>query len=89
VERIKTGVENLDSIISGGLPLGSVTLVSGPPGGGKSIFCFQFMYEGIRNGEKCLFLTLDKKVEGLIIQAEELGFDFQPGTSIKNLFMKQ
>lgn len=78
MERIKTGVENLDSIISGGLPLGSVTLVSGPPGGGKSIFCFQFMYEGIRNGEKCLFLTLDKKVEGLIIQAEELGFDFQP-----------
>jgi len=78
MERIKTGIEGLDNIIQGGLPRESITLVSGPPGGGKSIFCFQFLYEGIANGEKCLFLTLDKKVEGLLIQAKELGFDFQP-----------
>ena len=78
MERIKTGVEGLDSVIDGGLPKKSITLVSGPPGGGKSIFCFQFLYEGLKNGEKCLFLTLDKKVEGLLVQAKELGFDFQP-----------
>ena len=78
MERIKTGVEGLDTVIEGGLPKNSITLVSGPPGGGKSIFCFQFLYEGVKNGEKCLFLTLDKKVEGIILQAGELGFDFQP-----------
>jgi len=78
IERVKTGVEGLDVVISGGLPKSSITLVSGPPGGGKSIFCFQFLYEGVKNGEKCLFLTLDKKVEGLLVQARELGFDFQP-----------
>jgi len=78
IERVKTGIEGLDSIISGGLPKNSITLVSGPPGGGKSIFCFQFLYEGVKNGKKCLFLTLDKKVEGLLVQARELGFDFQP-----------
>jgi KaiC/GvpD/RAD55 family RecA-like ATPase len=77
MERIKTGVEGLDQFIEGGLPKKSITLVSGPPGGGKSIFCFQFLFEGVKNGEKCLFLTLDKKSEGLIQQAEELGFDFQ------------
>jgi KaiC/GvpD/RAD55 family RecA-like ATPase len=78
MERIKTGIEGLDDIIEGGLPEKSVTLVSGPPGGGKSIFCFQFLWEGVKNGEKCLFLTLDKKSEGLILQAKELGFDFEP-----------
>ena len=78
MERAKTGIEGLDNIIEGGLPRQSITLVSGPPGGGKSIFCFQFLYEGIKNGEKCLFLTLDKKVEGILVQAKELGFDFQP-----------
>ena len=83
MERIKTGVEGLDSIIDGGLPKESITLVSGPPGGGKSIFCFQFLYEGAKNGEKCLFLTLDKKVEGLLVQAKELGFDFQPAIEKK------
>ena len=77
LERIKTGIQGLDELISGGLPKKSITLVSGPPGGGKSIFCFQFLYEGIKNGEKCLFLTLDKQVEGLLIQAKQLGFDFQ------------
>jgi KaiC/GvpD/RAD55 family RecA-like ATPase len=77
IERVKTGIEGLDSLISGGLPKNSITLVSGPPGGGKSIFCFQFLYEGVKNGEKCLLLTLDKKVEGLLVQAKELGFEFQ------------
>ena len=90
MERIKTGVEGLDPIIEGGLPKESITLVSGPPGGGKSIFCFQFLYEGAKNGEKCLFLTLDKKVEGLLVQAKELGFDFQPAIEkklVKFLFL--
>ena len=76
MERINTGIEGLDVLIEGGLPKNSITLVSGPPGGGKSIFCFQFLYDGIKKGEKCLFLTLDKKVENILIQARELGFDF-------------
>ena len=84
LERINTGINGLDNIIQGGLPKKSITLVSGPPGGGKSIFCFQFLYEGVKNGEKCLFLTLDKKVEGLLEQAKELGLDFQPAIE-KNL----
>jgi len=84
MERISTGVEGLDSMIGGGLPKSSITLISGPPGGGKSIFCFQFLYEGAKNGEKCLFLTMDKKVEGLLSQAKQLGFDFQPAIE-KNL----
>ncbi len=84
MNRIKTGVEGLDAIIDGGLPKNSITLISGPPGGGKSIFCFQFLYEGVKNGEKCLFLTLDKKVDGILLQARELGFDFQPAIE-KNL----
>ena len=83
LERIKTGVEGLDSIIEGGLPKNSITLVSGPPGSGKSIFCFQFLYEGVRKGEKCLFLTLDRKVENILTQAKELGFDFQPAMEKK------
>ena len=77
INRVRTGIDGLDGIIDGGLPEKSITLVSGPPGSGKSIFCFQFLYEGVKKGEKCLFLTLDKKVNGLLIQAKKLGFDFQ------------
>ena len=84
MERIKTGIIGLDTIIEGGLPKNSITLISGPPGGGKSILCFQFLYEGVKNGDKCLFLTLDKKVESILVQARELGFDFHPAIE-KNL----
>jgi KaiC/GvpD/RAD55 family RecA-like ATPase len=83
INRVKTGIEGLDNIINGGLPVKSITLVSGPPGSGKSIFSFQFLYEGIKSGEKGLFLTLDKKVNGLLIQAKKLGFDFQPALEKK------
>jgi len=37
IPRIATGVPNLDAIFNGGLPEGSVTVVSGPPGSGKTI----------------------------------------------------
>lgn len=84
MERINTGIKNLDELIQGGFPKGSITLVSGPPGSGKSIFCFQFLHEGIKNGERCLFLTLDKKVEGLLEQSRELGINFQPSIEQKN-----
>jgi len=77
IQRLKTGISNLDVLIQGGLPKKSITLVSGPPGSGKSIFCFQFLYQGVQDGEKVLYLTLDKKEEGLIFQAKKPGIDFQ------------
>jgi len=78
IERVKTGVNGLDDLILGGLPKGTVTLISGPPGSGKTILCCQFLFKGVEEGDKCLFLTLDKKVEGLLSQTRELGLDFQP-----------
>jgi len=83
MERVKTGIEGLNNIIDGGLPKNSITLVSGPPGSGKSIFCFQFLYDGAKKGEKCLFLTLDKKIDSILDQAKELGFDFKPAIEKK------
>lgn len=78
IERVKTGVKGLDELLSGGIPKESITLISGPPGSGKSIFCYQFIAKGVEEGEKCLYMTLDKKIEGLLLQAAELGLNFQP-----------
>ena len=75
--RITTGIERLDEIISGGLPANSITLVSGTPGSGKSILCFHYMWEGLNNGERCLYLTSDERIESIIRQANELSFDFR------------
>jgi KaiC/GvpD/RAD55 family RecA-like ATPase len=90
IERVKTGIKGLDELLSGGIPKESITLVSGPPGSGKTIFCYQFIATGIQEGKKCLYLTLDKKIEGLLTQAQELGINFQPAIEsglVKFLFL--
>lgn len=90
MQRVKTGIKGLDELISGGFPKESITLVSGPPGSGKSIFCSQFIAKGIEEGQKCLYLTLDKKIEGLLLQASELGLNFAPAIQtgqVKFLFL--
>jgi KaiC/GvpD/RAD55 family RecA-like ATPase len=84
IQRISTGISGLDQLIQGGLPAESITLVSGPPGSGKSIFCFQFLYRGVKENEKVLYLTLDKKEPGLILQAKKLGMDFQDSIETGN-----
>ena len=46
IKRISTGVDNLDSIVEGGFPRGSLTLLAGNPGTGKTVFSAQFLWVG-------------------------------------------
>jgi KaiC/GvpD/RAD55 family RecA-like ATPase len=75
-KRVGTGIEGLDGLLQGGYPQGSVTLVAGTPGTGKTIVCFQYINAGINIGEKCLFLTSDERIYNLVSQAKKFGFDF-------------
>jgi len=75
-KRVGTGIEGLDGLLQGGYPQGSVSLVAGTPGTGKTIVCFQYINAGIKNGEKCLFLTSDERIYNLVSQAKKFGFDF-------------
>lgn len=84
--RISTGVEGLDNLLQGGYPQGSINLVAGTPGSGKTIVCFQYINTGINNGEKCLYLTSDERITNLMYQASKFGFDFD--TAVKNNQLK-
>ena len=75
--RTNTGINGLDDLLNGGFPSGSIILVSGTPGSGKTIVCFQYIEAGIKNGENCLYLTSDEPVSNLLNDARKLGFDFQ------------
>ncbi len=59
VDYVPTGVPALDEALHGGLPRGSNILVLGPIGKGKSSFCREFISNGLREGERCLFIALD------------------------------
>jgi circadian clock protein KaiC len=57
---IPTGIDGLDDIIRGGLPQNCLYLLTGMPGTGKTTLAMQFLLEGIRLGERCLYVTLSE-----------------------------
>lgn len=59
-DKAKTGIWGLDNILSGGFSRGHVFLVEGAPGTGKTTVALQFLREGARIGEKCLYITLSE-----------------------------
>lgn len=80
--RKKTGVPQLDKLLSGGLPQGHVILIGGNTGTGKSTLAMHFAAEGITNAnEACVFVALEESVEQLQKTAEQHGWDFQKWAS--------
>src|SRR6201996_1673299 len=59
-ERASTGSVGLDDILGGGFDADRVYLVEGRPGTGKTTLALQFLLEGIRHGEPCLYITLSE-----------------------------
>ncbi len=64
MERLKVGVPELDAALLGGIPKGSLVLVLGPPGAGKSIFGKLFLHGALAagNGDDA-FLVLTSEAE--------------------------
>lgn len=75
IELLATGIPGFDLIARGGLPLNRATLVSGSAGTGKTIFAAQFLVEGIRAGEACVFVTLEESPEDLRANIRSFDWD--------------
>lgn len=75
MERVSTGITGLDKMLNGGLIKGRPYLVSGGPGSGKTIMAFQFLLEGIANGENVLYITLEEPYDELRTNMNVLGLD--------------
>jgi circadian clock protein KaiC len=63
--RQSTGVEGLDQVLNGGLPANRLFVVEGDPGSGKTTLALQFLREGVRLGQRVLYVTLSETLEEL------------------------
>ena len=78
IERVPTGVDTLDELIEGGFPKGSLIVVAGNPGTGKSVFCMQFLCKGTELGENGVYISFAEGREALIASmSKHLGVDLK------------
>lgn len=70
-----TGVAGLDEVLLGGLPQNQMYFVQGDPGAGKTTLSFQFLLEGVRRGEKSMYVTLAASRRDLERVAHSHGWD--------------
>ena len=83
LERTSTGIPGLDNILCGGVPAERLYLVDGNPGVGKTTLALQFLLEGVRRNEKCVYVTLSETKDELDMVAESHGWDLAGITVIE------
>jgi len=76
-KRLSSGEPALDEMMGGGFIEGTVTLLSGAPGVGKTTLGLQFLTTGIAKGEAGLMITFEEFPASLIRDAKGIGWDLQ------------
>jgi len=77
-DRVLTGIDGLDELLGGGVPKGHVVTVMGSFGTGKTTFALQFLMQGLINGEKGIFISLEEDVDSIAANALSFGWDLAP-----------
>lgn len=72
-ERVKTGIEELDRVLGGGIVHGSLTLVGGDPGIGKSTLLLQVCRKLSEAGQKVLYISGEESLRQIKIRANRIG----------------
>ena len=70
-----SGIAGLDEILQGGFPRECFFLVAGSPGAGKTTLAMQFLLDGVRRGETCLYISLSETKNEIEKVAQSHGWD--------------
>lgn len=71
--RIKTDISELDHVLGGGVVIGSVVLIGGAPGIGKSTLLLQVCGALNKKGKKILYISAEESAQQTKLRAERLG----------------
>ncbi|MDX1578549.1 MAG: AAA family ATPase, partial [Gemmatimonadota bacterium] len=82
--RLRLGLGDLDRVLGGGLAGGSLTLLAGAPGIGKSTLLLQAAAEVVARGERVLYASGEESAAQVRVRAERLG-----GASAEVLFLAE
>ena len=78
VKRTQTGIEGLDRLVEGGFPQGSMIVLAGSPGSGKTIAAAQYLHHGATKlGEKGVYISFGERKEVFFENMERFGLNFE------------
>lgn len=77
-ERADFGLPELDTLLHGGLPAKSATMLAGSTGVGKTLLSLRFCAAGARRGENTLLVSYSEPVSRLVARAQRIGLDVEP-----------
>jgi len=84
MNRLQTGIPGLDCAIGNGFVAGSINLVAGGPGTGKTVFALQCAYRQALAGKRVLIIS--ENSEAMKADARSLGWDFDKHNCIFESF---
>lgn len=76
-------MSGLEKLIQGGLPEGSVVLVSGSPGTCKTLFGLQYLYHGVKNNEPGIYVSFEEPKESVITAAENFKWNISEAVTAR------
>lgn len=68
-----TGVDELDRVLGGGVVPGSVTLLAGDPGGGKSTLLLEVAHRWAQRGQRALYISGEESAGQVRLRADRMG----------------
>jgi KaiC domain protein len=77
-QRVKVGISGLDDMLGGGLLAGSICAIIGTYGTGKTTFSLEFVWDGLKAGERIIYISLEEREDRLILYMKKKGWDVEP-----------
>ena len=77
MDRVETGIDGLDLMLFGGVPKGHTVVVMGAFGTGKTTFALQYLWQGLQNDEKGIYISLEEDESSIIETASSYGWNFE------------
>lgn len=84
--KIPTDIEGFDEITNGGLEKNTSNLLVGDAGSGKTIFAMEFLINGIKRKESCLYITFEEEKMSFYNNMREFGWDLSKLEKEGNFF---
>ena len=71
--KLPFGLADLDEMLRGGVRPGSITMLLGSSGSGKTLLGMQFLSEGVRRGERVVYFGFYERPEAILAKCQRVG----------------